>query len=66
MISVHKYERLLNIEFQRTKYMKGQNRYCVSSSRDDNILYSNNDPVSLVKDFGKKISTTARDESEDN
>ena len=56
MISVDDYKRLMQIEFQRVKSLKGRNGYWVSSSRDDTIPYYNDDPVSLLKGVGKKTA----------
>ena len=54
MTSLDDYKRLMDIEFQRVKSLKGRNGYWVSSSRDDTISYYNDDPVSLLKGVGKK------------
>ena len=56
IVSVDDYHKLMNIEFQRVKSLKGRTGFWVQSNRDPNILYYQNDPVSKMKGVGKKTT----------
>ena len=54
IVSVDDYHKLMKIEFQRVKSLKGNNGYWILSTRDPNIIHYQNDPVSNIKGVGKK------------
>ena len=54
MIGIPDYKRLMKVEFQRVKSLKGTNGYWYESARDPTILYYRNDPVKMLKGVGKK------------
>ena len=56
MISIDDYQRMKTIEINRVKSLKGRNGYWISSSRDKDIKYYNDDPVLFLKGVGKKAS----------
>ena len=56
MISIDDYKKMMKLEFQRVKSLKARNGYWLSSERDKNIKYYNNDPVIMLRGVGKKAS----------
>ena len=56
MISIEDYKRLMKVEFNRVRSLKGTNGYWYQSFRDPNIQYYQNDPVSKLKGVGKKTA----------
>jgi len=54
MIGIPDYNRLMKVEFQRIKSLKGTNGYWYESSRDPLILYYQSDPTKMLKGVGKK------------
>ena len=56
MISIDDYDRLLKIEINRVKSLQGRNGYWVQCSRNKDIKYYSDDPVTLLKGVGKKAS----------
>jgi len=56
MISMDDYKRLMKVEYNRVRSLKGSNGYWLESFRDPNILYYQNDPVNKLKGVGKKTA----------
>ena len=56
MISKDDYQKMMKLEFQQVKSLKGRNGYWLSSNCDQNIKYYNNDPVIQLRGVGEKAS----------